>query len=144
MKCLLFGTALCITSSLYAQTESHSIRVYKDARIDSLIKKQIEINELTTRDARRIVPGYRILVINTYDRQAALDAKSLIYQQFPDLTPYLVYQAPYYKVKVGNFLQSAEAEAAIPGIKQFFPNGVFVIKDLVEVNPDKSATINLP
>jgi hypothetical protein len=144
MRTCLIGIALCFTSPLFAQTDSTVIRVIKDARIDSLIKKQIEINEFTTRDARRIVQGYRILVMNTQDRQEALQAKSVIYQQFPELTPYLVYQAPYFKVKVGNFLTSEEAENIVPSVKQVFPKGVFVVKDLVEINPDKAASLNQP
>ncbi len=36
--------------------------IYRDPRVDSLIKKQIQINEVTTRDSRRNIPGYRIQV----------------------------------------------------------------------------------
>src|ERR1700712_5039100 len=83
----------------YAQ----STVVYKDPRIDSLIKKQIQINELTTRDTRRSMPGFRIQVANSNDRNEVFAIKTKIYQTYPELKPYLLYQAPNYKLKVGNF-----------------------------------------
>lgn len=144
MKSCLLVITIFLNTALFAQSDSSQIRVIKDARIDSLIKKQMEINEITTRDARRIVPGYRILVMNTQDRNEAVQAKSVVYQQFPDITPYLVYQAPYFKVKVGNFLTSEEAENKLAAIRQFFPKGVFVVKDLVEINPEKNNPFNQP
>lgn len=155
MKPCLFILSLLASTSLQAQDTSlvkdkadhlgtSQISVVKDARVDSLIKKQIEINEFTSRDARRIVQGYRILVMNTQDRQEALQAKSVVYNQLPELTPYLVYQAPYYKVKIGNFTQTEEAESLLPVVKQLFPKGVFVVKDLVEINPNKAHSVTLP
>ncbi|NML22769.1 SPOR domain-containing protein [Pseudoflavitalea sp. G-6-1-2] len=121
-----------------AQSDTGSVVVHKDARIDLLVKKQIEINEYTTRNARRSAPGYRILVINTNDRNKAFTAKNTIYQQFPELKAYLMYQSPFYKLKVGNFKERSEAEEYITALKAYFPTGVNIVRDVIEVNPDKS------
>ena len=110
--------------------------VHKDPRIELLINKQIEINEYTTRNARRNVQGYRILVINTNDRAKATEAKARIYQKFRELPAYLMYQSPFYKLKVGNFREREEAEQYLADIQRLFPTGVFVVRDVIEVKPD--------
>ena len=78
-----------------AQTDSTSfIVIHKDPRVDLFIKKQAQMNEVTTREARRNVSGYRLQVINTSDRNAAIAAKTKVYQLYPELKAYLLYQAP--------------------------------------------------
>lgn len=129
---------LFISMSATAQTDTGSVVVHKDPRIELLVKKQIEINEFTTRNARRSAPGYRIQVVSTNDRNKAFTAKSTIYQQFPELKAYLLYQSPFYKLKVGNFLKREDAEEYIIAIKQYFPSGVYIVRDVIEVNPEKN------
>jgi hypothetical protein len=106
--------------------------VAKDPRIDQLVRKQIEINEETTRDSRRIMPGYRIQVMNSPDRNKVYAAKAKIYQEFPDLKPYLLYQAPNFKLKVGNFMTQQEAEDFMKQLSRLFPSGLYVIRDTIE------------
>jgi hypothetical protein len=141
MKYLTGCILLFLSLNLFAQTDSGSITVHKDPRIDHLIKKQIEINELNTRDARRFVPGFRILVMSTNDRTKANNAKTKIYQEFPELKAYLMWQAPFLKLKVGDFRTREEAEEYLAEIQRFFPSGVYIIRDTIEVNPDKSAKL---
>ena len=138
MKKFVIILALFISIQASAQTDSNAIVVHKDARIDLLVKKQIEINEITTRDARRFVQGFRILVVSSNDRNKVMTAKSKLYQQFPALQVYLMYQSPYYKLKVGNFKERKDAEDYLPNLQQIFPSGVYIIRDTIEVNPDKS------
>ena len=139
MKKILSLILIALSIRASAQIDSTSIAVHKDPRIDMLVKKQVEINEITTRNSRRFVAGFRILVVNTNDRNKALSAKSKLYQQFPDLTVYLMYQAPYYKLKAGNFKERKDADDYLPNIQRLFPAGVYVIRDTIEVNPDPSA-----
>ncbi|NII27143.1 SPOR domain-containing protein [Pseudoflavitalea sp. X16] len=136
MKRLIIILISLISVQAFAQTDTSSIIVHKDPRIDLLIKKQIEINEVTTRNARRFVPGFRILVINTNDRAKALNAKTRLYQEFPSLNLYLMYQAPFYKLKAGNFKDRQEADDYLPNIQRLFPSGVYVVRDTIEVNPE--------
>ena len=115
--------------------------VHKDPRIDQLVRKAIEINEFNTRDARRYVQGFRILVISTNDRNKANDAKALLYRYFPEMNAYMVYQSPYFKLKAGNFKTSRDAEEALSRLKMHFTNEIYVIRDVIEINPDKSAEL---
>jgi hypothetical protein len=134
----VFGFLLILISSqVFAQSDSGTVVVHKDPRIDQLVKKQIEINEVTTRDARRNAPGFRILVISTNDRTKAMDAKTKMYQHFPELKAYLMYQSPYFKLKVGNFKDRKEAELYLKDIQEYFPTGSYIVRDTIEVKPEK-------
>jgi hypothetical protein len=136
---LLFS--LVVLGSASAQSDSTGVVVHKDPRIDMLVKKQIEYNEVTTRDSRRFVQGYRILIMNTNDRNKATDAKTKMYTEFPELRAYLQWQAPFFKLKVGDFKTRAEADEYLEDIKRVFPTGVYVVRDIIEVNPDKSGEL---
>ena len=103
------------------------------SRIDLLIKKQIQVNEETSRNARRQEKGFRLLVISTTLRDEALAAKTKVYSYFPELKAYLFHQSPYYKVKAGNFKDRKEAELYQRRLELLFPKGVFIINDIIEV-----------
>lgn len=136
MKLIIAFFLLMASLSLRAQSDSTNIVVHKDPRLDLLVKKQIAINEETTRDSRRSMPGYRILVINSNDRNKVFAAKAKIYQLYPELTPYLLYQPPFYKLKVGNFKTREEAEEYRKELARQFPSGMYVVKDIIEVKPE--------
>ncbi|MGH2552607.1 MAG: hypothetical protein ACRDEB_02755, partial [Chitinophagaceae bacterium] len=116
-------------SSIVKPADSNSVFVHKDPRIDSLVKKQAFINEVTSREGRRTDKGFRILIISTNKRDEALSAKSKIYSFFPELKAYLWYQSPYFRVKAGNFKERKDAEAYQRRLNVYFPKGVFIMKD---------------
>ena len=137
---LLFSfTSFSQDTTWRKQTDTNSVIVHKDPRIDLLIKKQIQINEETSRDARRVGRGYRLLVVNTNKREEAVSARSTVYTYFPELKSYLIYQSPYFKLKVGNFKEKKEAEDYQKKLQKYFPKGVFVMNDTIEIKLDKEA-----
>jgi len=130
---LVFANTLAGQDTLSRRaTDTGLVRIFKDPRIDLLIAKQIEVNEYTTRTGRRVTLGYRLLVMNTKDRQEAINAKALIYEKFPELKPYLWHQAPYYKLKAGNFKTKEDAEAFARKLRPQFPKGIFVMNDEID------------
>jgi hypothetical protein len=138
MKITFTIFSLFLIANVYAQTDTNAVMVYKDPRIDMLVKKQIDINEEATRDSRRTAPGYRILVVNSNDRKKVFAAKAKIYQLYPDLKPYLLYQAPFYKLKVGNFKTKDEAQEILQELLRDFPTGLFIVRDIIEVKPERT------
>jgi len=118
-------------------SSSSSVIIHKDSRLDLLMKKQAEINEVTSRDLRRFVKGFRLMIINTNKRDEALAAKTKVYTNFPELKAYLLYQSPYFKLKVGNFRERKEAEDYQKRLNYYFPKGVFIMNDVIEVKPGK-------
>ena len=140
MKSVFVCLFSLVSINMYAQqltSDTSSVVVHKDSRIDLLVKKQAEINEETTRNARRVTKGFRLLVVNTNKRDEAISAKAKLYQYFPELKSYLLYQSPYFKLKAGNFKERKDAESYQKKLNAFFPKGVFVMNDMIEVKPDK-------
>ncbi|MBL0334819.1 MAG: SPOR domain-containing protein [Chitinophagaceae bacterium] len=138
--------ALCFSSSLLAQDtvskkpvdSISTITVHKDARLDQLIKKQSYVNDITSREGRRTDKGFRLMIISTNSRDEAMAAKTRVYTYFPELKAYLWYQSPYFRVKAGNFKDRKDAEEFQKRLNNYFPKGVFIMKDIIEVKPGKA------
>lgn len=139
-KILAFGFCLFSIAAV-AQTEtatdSNTVVVHKDPRIDLLMTKQAQINEVTSRDARKSGKGFRLLIIRTNSMDEAIAAKTKVYTYFPELKAYLWHQSPYYNVKAGNFTDRKDAEAYQKKMNAYFPKGVFIMNDVVEVKLEK-------
>lgn len=129
---------LCFWAQDTTTTVSNTVVVHKDPRLDMLVSKQAQINEETSRDARKTTKGFRLMIISTNNRDEAISAKTKIYTYFPELKAYLWHQSPYYKVKAGNFKDRKEAETYQKKLNVYFSNGVFIMNDIVEVKPDKT------
>jgi len=123
-----------IPTNPYSQT---AVIVHKDPRVDILVKKQASINEAIKKASARTAKGYRLLIVNTHNREEAIAAKTKIYTYFPELSAYMTYQSPYFKLKAGNFKTRDEAERVRKSMVTIFPKGVFIINDIVEVKPEK-------
>jgi hypothetical protein len=132
----IFLIAIILFSATAFSQDTSSVTVHKDPRIELLVKKQIQINEETSREARRHGRGYRLLVVNTNKRDEAVDAKTKVYTFFPELKSYLIYQSPYFKLKVGNFKERKEAEEYKKRLEKYFPKGVFIMNDTIELKLD--------
>lgn len=145
MKLSAFIFFLIIATNCYSQhKDSSTVIIHKDPRLDLLVKKQAQINEESVREAKKTARGYRLLVINTNKREEAIAAKTKVYTYFPDQKAYLLYQSPYFKVKVGNFKERKEADEFRQLLNRYFPKGVFVIHDIIEVRPQKDEELRDP
>lgn len=91
-----------------------------DAVLDTLVNKNRSI---------RYAPGYRVQVYVGTQRQKVEEVKMLIYQNFPELSPYLTYSQPTYKLKVGDFMRRMDADRYYSSIKQLIPSA--------QLQPDK-------
>ena len=118
--------------------DSNTVIVHKDLRLDLLVKKQATINEVTSREGRKTDKGFRLMIISTNNRDEALAAKTKIYSYFPELKAYLWYQSPYFRVKAGNFKDRKDAESYQKRMNIYFPKGVFIMKDIIEVKSAKN------
>lgn len=136
MKYFFLFSFVFIASVLKAQDTTFVV-VHKDPRVDELLKKQGEANAAIKKANARTAKGYRLLVINTNKRDDAIAAKTKIYTHFPELKTYLVYQSPFFKLKVGNFRTREEAQQYQKSLLFYFPKGVFIVNDTIEVTPGK-------
>jgi hypothetical protein len=114
-----------------------SVIVNKDLRLDLLAAKQAEINKKAAILNRAgHYPGFRIQVANTQNRDEANTIKAEMLRRFPDQKTYLLYQAPYFRVRVGNFLSIKEGASLRKMIMALYPNkGIFFVRDTIEYTP---------
>lgn len=126
---------------LIVKAQSVSPEIVKDPRLDLLIKKQTELNKKVYMENNRTAQGFRILVINTSDRQKAMETKSELMRDFPDHKTYLIYQSPHFKIQIGNFRTRPDAESLRKQITRIYPNGVIVIPSIIEVKPEDEITM---
>jgi len=80
----------------------------------------------------RYAPGFRIQLYIGNERLQAENAKMQINQNFPELAPYLSYNQPTYKLKVGDFMRRIDAERYYSQIKQLIGSAMLV-PDKVDV-----------
>jgi hypothetical protein len=133
-----FFLVLLITTGFGVSAQDTStLVVHKDPRIDLLLKKQGDVNAAIKKANARTARGFRLLVINTNKRDEAIAAKTKVYTNFPELKAYLVYQSPYFKLKVGNFRTREDAQDYQKTLGYYFPKGVFIIADTIEITPEK-------
>ena len=108
-NCLKITVSLLLISlanlgTAAAQTDTNTVEVVKDARIDLLVKKQAQINRVAVfKNSRGEYKGYRIMIMNTNDRELAYKTRADILRYYPEHNVYMVYQSPYYKIKMGDF-----------------------------------------
>ncbi len=134
---LIFSIPALSQDTTVSPIDTNSVKVHKDPRLELLVKKQAQINEETTREGRRTDKGFRLMIISTNSRDEAIAAKTKVYTYFPELKAYLWHQSPYYKVKAGNFKDRKDAEAYRKRLNVYFPKGVFIMQDIIEVKPSK-------
>jgi hypothetical protein len=123
-------------------TLANGIIIVKDSRYNLLSSKKAEINKKAT-IARTPVKGFRLQIMNTTDRTEVLDAKAKMLSLYPEQKLYLSYQAPYFKLRMGNFKEYAEAAAFKKEINELFPKGITIIPSNIEFKPDKEE-LNAP
>ncbi|QHS61004.1 SPOR domain-containing protein [Chitinophaga agri] len=129
---LIGGLAMAQDATL---ASNGGVKVVKDSRLDLLIKKQIYINTLAIRNQ----PGFRVQVISTNKRNEANDVKARAMQLFPDYRTYMDYQAPYFKVRIGDFKTREEATELREKMSSSFQGGIFVVPAIINLSPEKEA-----
>jgi hypothetical protein len=75
--------------------------------------------------------------MNTSSRNEVLEAKSKMLSLYPDHKLYLIYQSPYFKLRMGNFKERTEAAALKEQINNLFPKGIYIIPSNIEIKPHK-------
>jgi hypothetical protein len=95
--------------------------LFINAKIDAHLAERAEKNK-----AVKYANGYRIQLYVGRERKQADDAKIFIYENFPNINPYLSYSLPIYKLKIGDFLTKNDAERVLNQLKNQYPEAIVV------------------
>lgn len=145
MKYFLFITLLFAANSIIAQVPDSSIAdtsfgkkitVFKDYRLDIIAGKESELNTALLKQKARSVRGYRLMVLNTSDKEYAFKVRTELLQRFPEQKPYMWFANPYIRIKFGNFRTKDEAEYYKKQIGIML-NGanIYYLSEMIEVVP---------
>ena len=92
-----------------------------------LVKKHTAINE-----KKQSMPGYRIQVYSGQERNKATEINNSITIELGDISSYLIYQQPNFKVRVGDFKTRLEAFRVLIQIKSVYTTA-FIVRDEVKL-----------
>jgi hypothetical protein len=125
---LILISIFVVLPAAFAQNEGE-VTVIKDARIDALVKKQgTPIPPALTPQ----IVGYRVQLFFDSDKQLVDEARSKFIAQFPKVDTYILFTAPNFVLKVGDFRTLLEAERIRETLFKDFPTS-FVIKELINL-----------
>ena len=112
--------------------------VHEDERIGILGSKMAEYN-LSLSKKIQMVSGYRLMLLNTTDRNLAMQLRGTLLQKYPEHKVYTTFLAPYIKLKFGNFLTRDEAVAMKKSFEKIklVSGNIYVISELVEKKPEE-------
>jgi hypothetical protein len=118
---------LAIQSISFGQ--SQNIKIIKDQRIDGLVSKQSTVIPPATSPQ---LSGYRIQLFFDNDRKLLDEARSKFISLYPKIDTYVIYNAPNYFLKVGDFRSMLEAERIKITVFREFPT-CFITKELINL-----------
>ena len=130
----------------FAQNEEAPlVELIRDSRLDELTKRQYELNknanyisELSKyKTSGGKYKGYRLMVLNTNNRDLAYQTRGQLATLFPQHALYLGYQAHYYKLKMGDFLEKVDAENLKRQLAGVIKQGIFIVSDAITLKPEE-------
>ncbi len=104
-------------------------------------QKSDDTESVTTRKPAQRSVGYRVQIYSDNNqRTARAEAErraSAIRSHFPEYQAYVVFQSPYWRVRVGDFRSRSQAEDAVQQMRQVLPaygKEMRVVKDRINVD----------
>ena len=126
-RLLVIFAAVSVCVCAQAQSRG-SVQITGDTKVTDLVEKHVAFNEKA-----KTVPGYRILIASlsgVNSKSQAFAKKQQFLEKYSDLSAYVVFDEPNFRVKVGDFVSQLDAYVFLQKIKADHP-GAKIIKDNV-------------
>ncbi len=104
---------LLLMNHAKASTRSDTASDTTVSRLDTVSTPKDTLNIITSEADANTVPGFRVQLSSTQDLLQAVSTESLADSLLPNYDVYIVYDAPYYKVRIGDFRSRYEADRAV-------------------------------
>lgn len=125
MKFILTGLLFLVVSAGFCQTGT--VVINDQAGAAQLIEQHILFNK-----EHGELPGYRIQVMATSSLVTAKEAKAGFLKQFDDYRATIVFEAPNYKLRIGNYTNRFDANRDLQLLLESYPNAL-IVKDLISI-----------
>jgi len=113
-----------------------TVIIHGDARVDMFVNEEIAVNKRTANmTSGGLYKGYRLQVLSTRSREDAFKLKAWFMQNEPGQKAYLLFQSPYFKVRIGNFLTKSDALDFKKELSRIYAQPVYLVDDAVEYTP---------
>lgn len=109
--------------------QSGNIEIISDPKMEALVRKQGVIIPPATSPQ---IPGYRVQLFFDSERKAIDEARIKFISAFPKVDSYILFNAPNYVLKVGDFRTLLEAERVKDTLLKDFPTS-FIVKELINL-----------
>ena len=125
-----------IGGSLLSQPDGEgNVVIIQDPGIDTILQRHVQMNEaLLLNTDNYAIDGYRIQIFEESGNKSSTRAREVMSEfssKYPDMPTYLTWQAPNFKVRVGDFRTRMEAEGFLKKIKRNYPIA-WVIRDKIK------------
>jgi hypothetical protein len=123
---------LIFVSANTSFSQSENVTVIREKGIDDLVDKHIYYNEVMNS-----IPGYRIQIHSgsgNFSKNNAISERSRFSGRYPRLKAYIIFNTPYYIVRVGNFRTRLDAEAFRQLIQDHYPEA-YIVRDDIDLPP---------
>lgn len=127
MKHLFAFLLLFVTG--FGQAQDGKIKIIKDPRLDALVRNQADRINVT---GIAQVPGFRIQLIFDNDKKKINQLRSRFIANHPGVDTYVLFNAPNYILKAGNFMERSDALRLRDKSLRLFPTA-FVVKEMVNM-----------
>jgi len=124
----IFFVCLFMLVSGFSFAQEGRITLNKDSRVDVLLEKYREICEY-----EGTIDGFRVQIFfdaGNHSQASANSARTEFLRIYPDADVYIIFEAPYYKVRAGDFRTRIEAYNYFLSIQNQYPNA-FIVRDKI-------------
>ena len=126
------GNSRYLISDLSALHEGE-VTIHQDNRLDVLLSRFQKVNR-----SRKGMWGYRIQIYFGSGRNAREDAykaKANFLSEFSGIPAYVLYQTPFYKVRVGDYRTKREAYILYTQIHRYFRDAYITPPGIIKLPP---------
>lgn len=112
-----------------------SINIYQAKGLSTMLKTHKSYAKygsgmVAGKSIEKIVKGYSVQIANTTNRTEAMNTKSKFLSMFPNIRANLVYNVPYYKLRVGQYVDRKDAESMLKQCRKYFDECFVIQEDL--------------
>jgi hypothetical protein len=132
-RLFVLSFVLCLLSGVCVAQDSTAVRgntiftVKEDPSVSVLLTKYKDYNR-----KKEFTEGFRIQITYTDVRDEVYKSKGAMYKEFPDLTSYVEYEQPYYKLRLGDFKTRLQATYYLQQVVAIYP-GAFIVRDKIKI-----------
>jgi len=98
-------------------------------------RRAVEAALISATAVPETIPGFRVQVLFTADIQQANTIRDTLSEELPDEWVYVVYDSPYYKVRVGNYAERSDANSTLRKLIDLGHKDAWIVPDKIIKNP---------